>query len=226
VRSKRHSTTCLGTRAGVAGVYNRATYRDEKREGLAQRGDWIEEDYKLNDEVLNHSPLIISETTLKEIMDNSDVIAPERLPETLERLNTLYALAVFYIRTSSRKVRTDFNKGISDLQRDIKQLSNSLDVHRWMFEPMRLAVLDDWFREKSQNADSALGTIKKPNNPLNNLADVHEPLEELANSLARLENMAQHYDRLNDGWDLLNWVRANGLGTAQIVRAELSSYFA
>jgi integrase len=31
-----------GARAGVAGIYNRATYREEKREGLAQWADFIE----------------------------------------------------------------------------------------------------------------------------------------------------------------------------------------
>lgn len=186
------------------------------------------EDHELTEEMPSNYPLKISEATLNEIIENSEAIPADRISGSLSRLNNLYALAVFYIRASSRGARSELNLAIKDLRREIKHLNDALQFHSWIFEPMRLAAVDKWLQEKSRSTDPMPSQANALANPMESLADLDQSLKQVTDALDHLKDMAQHYDGLEGSLnaDLLDWISGNGDGTGQLVRAELSTYFA
>jgi hypothetical protein len=168
----------------------------------------------------------VTEDTLNEIIGRSEPIPAERFSRTLEMLQALYGLAFFYIRVSSRQVRTDLAKGIKDFRREIKQLDAALSHHRWILEPLRLATLDKWLHEKLQSHTSTTSRVSELIHPSQIVVDLEASLKQLTIALTYLERMVQYYDRLTGSANLLEWITENGVGQGQFVRAELSSYFA
>jgi hypothetical protein len=176
---------------------------------------------------MNHAPyyyLEVTEDTLDEIV-GSEQIPAERRSRAVQMLKFLYDVAFFHLRVSSRQVRTELDKGVKNIRREVEQLSDALARHRWILEPLRLATFDKWLHEKSQSHNPAQSKDKLLHPP-QIVCDLEESLEQLTTAFTYLEKMVHDYDRPKGSADLLKWITENGDGQGQFVRAELSTYFA